>query len=144
MSSFQKFLDYLFSLSSNERGRVFEHYCKWYLENDPFYKTQLKQVWLWRDWPDKWHPREKGADLIAETHGGELWAIQAKAYDAKYYVNIPNISKFLSESSRSVISHRLLIATTDRIGSNADELMNGQEKTVSRRKLIDLEESSLE
>jgi len=30
------------------RGKQFEHICKWYLENDPKYRLQLKKVWLWR------------------------------------------------------------------------------------------------
>ncbi len=28
------------------RGRQFEHICKWYLENDPKYRLELKKVWL--------------------------------------------------------------------------------------------------
>ena len=36
------------------RGRQFEEVCRWYLLNDPIYRAQLQQVWLWDDWPGRW------------------------------------------------------------------------------------------
>ena len=63
-----------------EFGGDFEWLCKWFLENAPKYRHELKQVWLWREWPDRWHEFEKGIDLIAKTRGGQLWAIQTKAH----------------------------------------------------------------
>jgi predicted helicase len=38
----------------------------------------------------------------------------------------------LSESNRKEINHRLLIVTTDRIGANARQVLDGQEKSVIR------------
>jgi hypothetical protein len=35
----------------------------------------------------------------------------------------------LSESNRKTINHRLLITTTDRIGANARQVLDGQEKS---------------
>jgi hypothetical protein len=69
------------SLSPDEhrRGREFERVCKWFLENDPQYRLQIKRVWLWDDWPGRWG-RDKGIDLVAETFDDELWAVQSKAY----------------------------------------------------------------
>jgi predicted helicase len=32
------------------RGRQFEHVVKWFLENDPVYAYELKNVWLWSEW----------------------------------------------------------------------------------------------
>jgi predicted helicase len=66
----------------NIRGKQFERICKWYLEHDPFYASQLARVWLWKDWPGRWYPKkEAGIDLVAQHRDGTLWAIQAKAYD---------------------------------------------------------------
>ena len=95
MANFKSVLSYLSSLPNDQKGHVFELYCKWYLENDPAYKNQLRRIWLWQEWPDKWG-RDKGIDLIAETKRGEIWAIQAKAYDAAYSVTKQNIDTFLS------------------------------------------------
>jgi len=62
------------------RGRQFEAICRWYLLNDPVYRAQLREVWLWDYWTGRWGA-DAGIDLVAETHDGHLWAIQAKAYD---------------------------------------------------------------
>jgi superfamily II DNA or RNA helicase len=114
-----------FDEAENVRGRQFELLCKWFLENDPEYKCLLKQVWLWRDWPRRWSI-EKGVDLVAETYDGEFWAIQAKAYAPGKSVTKRDVDSFLSDSSRKMISYRLLLTTAGRIGRNAEELINAQ------------------
>ncbi len=143
MSNINDFLNYLTNLPQVERGKVFEVYCKWFLENDPIYASQIKRVWLWKDWPGNWG-RDKGIDIIAETHRGEFWAIQAKCYDKNYYVTKEDVDKFLSESSRANIAYRLLICTTDLLGDNAREVIAGQEKQVGICSLENLLNSSLE
>ena len=66
-------------------GRDFEHLCKWLLENVPEYSSNLKQVWLWDEWPLA-GSRDIGIDLVAEDRDGGLWAIQAKHYDPAYSI----------------------------------------------------------
>ncbi len=143
MNSLKKVIQYLSSLQSNDRGRIFELYCKWFLENDPVYSMQLKKVWLWKDWPENWG-RDKGIDLIGETHKGEFWAIQAKCYDENYYITKEDVDKFLSESSRAKIVYRLLICTTDLLGDNAREVIAAQEKQVGICSLENLLGTSLD
>jgi predicted helicase len=138
MANFKDIKAHLLSLDSDARGKLFERYCKWFLENDSSYALQLKQVWLWKDWPEKWG-RDKGIDLIAETHQGKIWAIQVKAYNENNYITKEDIDTFLSESSREIISFRLLIATTNNLGPNAQEVMSGQEKPVGLCLLEQLE-----
>ena len=143
MSSFRMIINHLSSLSIENRGKAFERYCKWFLENDPCYTAQIKKVWLWDDWSDNWG-RDKGIDLIAETYTGEFWAIQAKAYNETNYITKEDVDKFLSESSRKIITFRLLIATTNNIGPNAREVLSAQEKQVGRYLLDNLESSVLD
>jgi superfamily II DNA or RNA helicase len=109
------------------RGREFERICKWFLGNAPEYRAQLRHVWLWDEWPGRW-AADAGIDLVAETVDGELWAIQAKAYDAAYAIKKADVDSFLSESARPEFAYRLLIATTDRIGQTARRTLAGQEK----------------
>ncbi|MGA8832323.1 MAG: DEAD/DEAH box helicase family protein, partial [Desulfomonilaceae bacterium] len=130
-------------LDSNKRGKQFESICKWYLENDPCYKLQLKRVWLWKNWPQRRGP-DIGIDLVAETNTGEFWAIQAKAYHAKYHIKKTDIHSFLSESSTQDFSYRLLIATTNLLGTNAERTLGDQEKPVGRILLHDLVTSDLD
>lgn len=111
-------------------GKDFELLCKWYLENEPLWKSNFKKVWLWDEWPDRWG-RDRGIDLIAETHDGRVFAVQAKNYGARHSITKSDIDKFLSESNRALISERLLIASTNHLASGALDVMRAQEKPVS-------------
>lgn len=137
-------LELIGSLSSDEqrRGRQFERICKWFLENDPEYRREIKQVWLWDDWPGRWG-RDKGIDVVAETFDGKFWAIQSKAYALNHSVTKQDFDKFLSESSRKIISYRLMISSASKFGHNAKEVIEGQEKPVGTLFLSDLKNRKL-
>lgn len=126
----------------NRRGSQFERICKWFLENDSKYKHQIKRVWLWGDWPRRWG-RDKGIDLTAETFEGRFWAVQSKAYALNHAVTKNDIDRFLSESSRQIISYRLLISTAAELGHNAKEVIEGQEKPVGTLLFSDLKNRKL-
>jgi len=111
-------------------GKDFELLCKWYLENEPLWKSIFRKVWLWDEWPERWG-RDRGIDLVAETLDGRLFAIQAKNYGIEHSITKSDVDKFLSESNRAVISERLLIGSTDHLSSSALEVMRAQEKPVS-------------
>lgn len=108
-------------------GRDFEWVCQWYLEHAPLYRGKFRKVWRWAGWPDRWGP-DCGVDLIAETHDGELWAIQAKAVGPDHSITKAEIDSFLAESNRPQIAFRLLIGTTDNIGANARRTIDEQAK----------------
>ncbi len=88
------------------RGREFERICLWYLQNAPEYRARFRKIWLWSDWPDAW-AADAGIDLVAEEHDGDLWAIQAKAYDPSYAIKKADVDSFLAESSRPGFTYRL-------------------------------------
>ncbi|WP_186244061.1 DEAD/DEAH box helicase [Mycobacterium simulans] len=132
----------------NIRGKQFERICKWYLEHDPFYASQLAHVWLWKDWPGRWYPKkEAGIDLVAQHRDGTLWAIQAKAYDQAYAVTKHDVDKFLSESNRKddntgrpLFAYRLLLVTTRKqLGSTARNTINAQAIPVGYRGRTELD-----
>ncbi len=111
-------------------GRDFEWICQWYLEHAPLYRGKFRKVWRWAEWPDRWGP-DCGVDLMAETHDGKLWAIQAKAIAADRSITKAEVDSFLSESNRQEIAYRLLIATTDNIGPNALRTIESQARHAS-------------
>ncbi|MGW1743481.1 restriction endonuclease [Nocardia sp. NPDC001965] len=136
MGTFVELIDHLDD-DPVQRGREFEHLCKWFLTNDPTYRATLRRVWLWDDWPGRW-AADAGIDLVAEDHNRKLWAIQAKAYAPDHTVTKNDVNKFLAESSRAVFSFRLLIATTDKLHHIARRTINDQEKHTSFLGLSDL------
>ena len=142
MASFSQFLA-TFDPDSGRRGRQFEHFVKWFLKNDPEWATQVDEVWLWNDYPGQWG-RDCGIDLVFKDKNGGTWAVQAKCYSPNYEITKSDVDKFLSESNRKEINHRLLIATTDRIGPNARQVLDGQEKPVVRYHLTHFENAAVE
>ncbi len=113
----------------NKRGREFERICRWYLTSAPQYRRRFQHVWLWRDWPGMRAP-DRGIDLVAEEHGGDLWAIQAKAYAPDYAIKKKDVDSFLAEAGRPDFSYRLLIATTDHLGPAAKSTLDEQREPV--------------
>jgi superfamily II DNA or RNA helicase len=139
-----QFADFYLSLDPDpaKRGRQFEQFVKWFLTADPEWSTQVDQVWLWNDYPDRWGA-DCGIDLVFRHRNGEHWAVQAKCYLPDYNISKHDVDKFLSESNRPGIAHRLLISTTDRIGANARQVCAAQEKPVVRFLLSDFEHAAL-
>jgi predicted helicase len=107
------------------KGAQFERICQWYLTADPVYAAQLRRVWLWNEWPGRWGI-DAGIDLVAEDHDGQLWAIQAKAYDPAFRITKKDVNRFLAEAGRPMFAYRLLIATTNLIDKIAERTIQGQ------------------
>jgi predicted helicase len=139
------FLDFLatFDADSRNRGKQFEHFVKWFLNNDPEWATQVAQVWLWNDYPGQWG-RDCGIDLVFRDKKGATWAVQAKCYSPDYEITKSDVDKFLSESNRKTINYRLLVTTTDRIGANAKQVLDAQEKPVVRYHLTHFENTAID
>lgn len=122
-----------------QRGKAFEKVCKWYLETDPAWRDQFKTVWMWNDWPDRWG-RDIGIDLVAETHVGNLWAIQVKCYIDTSVVPTEDIDSFLAASGRKEFAMRMLIST-GRISQHGMIKLENQDKPVVCVLRPDLEKS---
>ena len=126
MATFDQFRD-SFPEDNDVKGKRFETFlCHWLLKEHPVYKNKFRKVWHFEDWPKRWSPRDIGTDLIAEDTEGKICAIQAKFYRAENYIPKGHVDSFLADSSRDVVDYRLLIATTDRIGINATNAIEGQ------------------
>ena len=109
-----------------DKGKTFEIFVKWFLKNDPYWKTQVEEVWLWDDYPERWG-RDLGIDLVFRHKSSQIWSVQAKCYDPQYPIKKEDIDSFISESSSKHIDKKLLIATTDKIGPNAKGVLKRNE-----------------
>jgi len=140
MATFEMLLS---SFDPDTKGQQFEHFVKWFLINDPEWSTQVDQIWLWDEYPDRWG-RDCGIDLVFKHKNGEIWAVQAKCYASEYSITKADVDTFLSESNRQGIDKRLLIATTDRIGPNAKQVCKAQEKSVTLFLYSGFEQAAIE
>lgn len=83
-SSWDDFRRALAKRTEKEKGDLFEHLVRAYLQLDPEYTTKLRKIWLLDDVPSALRKKlklpddDQGIDLIAETNTGEYWAIQCK------------------------------------------------------------------
>ncbi len=105
-----------------DKGTAFEIFVKWFLKHDPEWSTQVDEVWLWDDYPDRWG-RDLGIDLVFRHKNGQIWSVQAKCYSPENTIKKSDIDSFISESSSKHIDKNLLIATTDNIGANAKAVL---------------------
>jgi predicted helicase len=110
--------------ADKEKGDAFERLVQLYLQLEPIYAAQLKNVWLLEEVPLEIRTKlnlpepDKGIDLVAETYTSEFWAIQAK------YRDDPTVSISWDELSTFTglafgvcrnISFALICSTTERI-----------------------------
>ena len=141
MAAFQAFIEQLWQVDANERGKIFEHVCQWYLKHDPVYSRRLSRIWLWDEWPDADGP-DAGIDLVAKTKKDELWAIQAKAWDKETNVTKHDMDSFIAESGGSRFGLRLLITTSKGVARAVQTLENRGELHPPLRRMCrhDLED----
>jgi predicted helicase len=140
LASFTNFIQSI--RTDGNDGKAFEVFSKWFLKNDPEWSTQVDEVWLWDEWPDKWGP-DCGIDLVFRHKNGETWAVQSKCYDSNYPVTKKDMDTFLSESNRALIHKRLLLTSTDLMSANAIRTCDHQEKDVVRFMLRNFEEAAV-
>ncbi len=140
MASFKDFIS-TFSSDSGEKGKQFERFVKWFLINDPTWKSQVEQVWHWDEYPNRWG-KDLGIDLVFQHKNGDLWAVQAKCYAESTSITKAHVDSFISESDSKTFAGRLLIATTDSLADNAKKVCDRQ--NVTRFLLADFESSAFE
>jgi len=90
------------------RGKEFERAAKWFLDTDPAYASELREVWLWDDWPGRWGP-DIGIDLVAETQEGKLWAIQDVTVSPRLSYGFPGASHDLTVKSCTTFTQKTSI-----------------------------------
>ena len=127
----------------NSKGKQFEIFCKWYLQNNPYWKNLIDKVWLWQDYPDRWADKDLGIDLVFKDFDKKIWAVQAKCFAQDHYITYDEMARFIAESNRSKIDKRLLMASTNNLGPNAISVLDGQDKKpVVKFLLKDFEDSN--
>lgn len=135
------------SVTEREKGTYFEELICCYLRNEATYQDLYSDVWTYSDWAalqglDK---RDTGIDLVAKTNGtDEYHAIQCKFYAENYRVQKSDIDSFFTASGKKPFVHRVVIATTNNWSEHAEDALQGQQLTVSKIDLLDLENSQID
>jgi predicted helicase len=123
-ASWGDFAAQLAARTDKEKGDLFEELTRACLLLEPGYRTRLAHVWLLREVPHSIRERlglpaeDKGIDLVAETKGGEYWAVQCKyRADTAHNLTFREISTFgsLTFGVCRGFSFGLICSTTERI-----------------------------
>ena len=63
MATFDEFISSLDrDFGPQGKGKKFEVFCKWFLQNDPQWSRVVDEVWHFEDYPDKWQTTDLGTD----------------------------------------------------------------------------------
>nr|WP_246276232.1 type ISP restriction/modification enzyme [Curtobacterium albidum] len=134
----------------HDKGDRFERLMQAYLRTEPQYADLYDEVWLWMEYPRRDGRKDTGIDLVARTRAtGEYTAIQCKFYAETTQVTKAMLDSFLSASGKYYegeveFTGRVVISTTDNWGKNAEEAVENQNPPVSRLRVQDLDESSVD
>ena len=140
------------SQSKSDQGSKFERLMKKYFLTSPLYSEIFEEVWLWSEFPYA-NIHDIGIDLVAKVRDkDEFYAIQCKFYDVNNSVSKDDVDTFISASGKAFYidgvehrySGRIIVSTTDKWSSNAEETINGQLPPVNRIRLQDLKDSGID
>ncbi len=133
--------------TERERGTYFEELIVAYLRTEPLYKELYATVDTYGDWAARrgLDRRDAGIDLVAETVGGDVHAIQCKLYAADYRVQKSDIDSFFTASGKRPFTHRVIVATTSvPWGELAEDALRDQQPEVNKIDLAALESSVID
>ena len=121
---FQSVLDHIreAARSEHQKGALFELLMQQYFSEDPDYKEEFSNVYLWKQWAElrtEFDARDIGIDLVAEKRDGEYCAIQCKCYAPDTRISKPAIDSFLATSRGELFTSLIIVDTGGEWGPNA-------------------------
>lgn len=155
MDSFDNLLCELKSLSQNksQQGAFFELLMKKYFMTSPLYSEMFEIVWMWPEFPYNGGKHDTGIDIVAKKKNcDEYCAIQCKFYSEDNTVAKSDVDTFISASGKPFYidgkevrySDRIIVSSTDKWTSTAEETIEGQIPPVTRIRLKDLRDSGID
>ena len=110
---FQSVLNYIRERATSEyrKGELFERLMLTYLTEDPDYKEQFSEVYLYKQWASDrtdFDANDIGIDLVAKERHGGYCAIQCKCYAEDTRIAKPALDSFISASASELFTSRLM------------------------------------
>lgn len=142
------------SHSLRNKGARFELLIKNWFLTTKLYSDNIKEIWLWDDFPYKnqFGGSDSGIDLVLHNLEDEYIAIQCKFYKENSEISKSDVDTFISTSAkffeingeRKKFSNRIFISTTNKWSKKASDLIENQEIPVIRISLNELENSDVD
>ncbi len=145
MATFDEFITSLDrDFGEQGKGKPFEVFCKWFLQNDPEWSGSVEKVWLWDEYPNKWQGKDLGTDLVFRDNEGQIWAVQAKCYSQHRSTTKKDLNSFLADAGREQVHCMLWMQTTDNMEANAEASLKHRDKPVTIFKLTDFRDAQID
>lgn len=129
---------------NTKKGSMFEKLCLYFLTHDKIFAPKFSGIWLWSQWPGNNGMPDTGIDIVAKfTEGESYCAVQCKFRQNDSAIPKAEIDSFMSLSSKSIYSQRILFALTDDFNDKAKDTLTDQNPPVKVLTLQDLANSSI-
>lgn len=123
--------------TEKDKGGRFEKIIKNYFRTSRNYASQVKDIWLWGEFPyrSQFGGKDTGIDLVIRTVIGDYWAVQCKCYAEGAVLDKKAVDTFLSTSGRTFVNdlgkrigfaERFFVSTAA-LGQNALDAMEHQQ-----------------
>jgi predicted helicase len=130
-----------------DRGTLFELLVTSYLKYEPMYARLFDEVWMLGSVPEEYGipKKDTGVDLVARNREtGELVAIQCKYYSKDTTIQKSHIDSFLNEVGKSYYVEGIIVTSTDKWSSNANDALLNRDKKIARIGLSQLRDSEID
>ncbi|MGG3752844.1 DEAD/DEAH box helicase [Heyndrickxia coagulans] len=134
-------------MAQRDRGTLFELLVTAYLKKEPMYARLFDEVWMLSDVPEEYGipKKDTGVDLVArKRETGELVAVQCKYYSKNMTIQKLHIDSFLNEVGKSYYAEGIIVTSTDKWSSNANNALLDRDKNIARIGLSQLRESEID
>ena len=109
--------------TEKDKGTQFERLTRFFLKNDPLWKTRFSDVWMWDNSPTN-DGADIGIDLVAlDREDGSYWAIQCKCYDDDSTLHYSSVGTFFGKAGiDGTYAHTMIVTTAAKYSDHLDSV----------------------
>ncbi len=107
--------------SEKDKGTQFERLTRFFLKNDPLWKSRFSDVWMWSNAPTN-DGADIGIDLVAlDREDNSYWAIQCKCLDDDATLDYKSVGTFFGKTGiDGTYPHTMIVTSASRFSSHLD------------------------
>ncbi|MBR4655768.1 MAG: DEAD/DEAH box helicase [Oscillospiraceae bacterium] len=125
MSTIYEAVNYIRATATSEKdkGTKFERLTRFFLKNDPLWKSRFSDVWLWANSPTN-DGVDLGIDLVAQdSKDGTYWAIQCKCQDDDSSLDYREVATFYGKTgNKGQYPNNMIVTTAARYSKHLDTI----------------------
>lgn len=107
--------------SEKDKGTQFERLTRFFLKNDPLWKSRFSEVWMWSNAPTN-DGADIGIDLVAQDReDGSYWAIQCKCLDDDATLHYQPVGTFFGKTGiDGTYPHTMIVTSASRFSAHLE------------------------